>query len=706
MPRSLLVLALLCVLVAAPGRAQWTQLNGPLPPNVQGLGAGDGYLVLGTGMSDAGDVYRSVDGGQTWTNALLPNGGVFFTLAQGDTVFVGTYLSGLHRSTNGGQTWTELPVSGNSFSVMAAVGNALILGEGELGSAPLRRSTDGGDTWTVVGPTADYRDLLVQGQTVLAASYQNGIFRSTDGGQTWSPSNTGLPAGARLGALAAHQGAVFVGLRAPSAPALRVYRSGDGGASWAQVSVDLPDPAPYEIWGLASWRGALYAGLGWFTGGAVYRSTNGGVNWTLHAEGLPAGAASQAFLGTDVALWVGTTKGPYRKMTPDAPWTYAGHGTAEITGVASLLVDGETLFVGLTNNGGGGLGLWRTADRGETWTLLTNGLSDRAAIQALLRHGSTLFAGDYGTFPRGIYRSEDGGTTWTFSSSGIPTASIIHDIEAHDGALYVGAWEGLYRSTDDGFTWTTVPALSGVMTLTLWEGALYAGLNNGQVHRSTDGLTWVLASDGLSTGGRGIEELVVSRGTLYAATWGAGVFRFDGSVWTPAGLSGEYVGALFDVDGVLVGSSALDGTFYSVNGGDTWVPFEDGYAGGEVYELVADDEVLFIGSRGHGLWQRPLSDLPLPTAGAPEAPSQTVSLAVHPNPAATLATLRLEARTPGPARVEVLDALGRAVWRSSRVLAAGPNQVALDLHRLAPGVYTVRVVGAGATQQARLTVVR
>ncbi|HYE94929.1 MAG TPA: T9SS type A sorting domain-containing protein, partial [Rubricoccaceae bacterium] len=257
-----------------------------------------------------------------------------------------------------------------------------------------------------------------------------------------------------------------------------------------------------------------------------------------------------------------------------------------------------------------------------------------------------------------------------------------------------------------GFTWATVPAMSGVTALGTWEGALYLGRNNGLVYRSTDGLTWVLASDGLDTGGAGIEALVVSRGVLYAATWGAGVFRFDGSVWTPAGMGGGYVGALFDAGGVLVGSSALDGTFYSTNGGDSWVPFEEGYAGGQVHELAADGEVLFIGSRGHGLWQRPLSDLPLPTAGAPEAPSQTVSLAVHPNPAATLATLRIESPAARPARIEVADALGRVVWSSRHTLTAGPTPVVLDLRRFAPGVYTVRIVGAGATQQARLTVVR
>jgi photosystem II stability/assembly factor-like uncharacterized protein len=692
------------VLVAAPARAQWTQLGGPLPANVFGLAAGDGVLVLGSAEADAGDVFRSTDGGQTWANARLPNGGALFCFAHGDALFVGTYLSGLHRSTDGGQTWAEVAVTGSSFSTMASAGDALLLGQGLIGGGPIQRSTDGGLTWAPSSPVADTRALLPVGDAVLAATADDGVYRSADGGQTWALANAGLPADAQAQALALHGGAVFAGVRSPSAPALRVYRSDDGGASWAPSGGALPVTANLEFAALASWQGALYAGLGAFTGGAVYRSTDDGATWAPHADGLPAGAAGQVMTGVGDALWLGTDHGPFRKATPDGPWSYAGQGTTAITGVAALLVDGADLFVGLTNNGGGGRGLWRTADRGATWTRVAGGLEAGAAIRALLRHGSTLFAGDYGSFPRGLHRSEDGGTTWTFSSDGISPSTIIHVLHAHGGALLVGAHEALYRSTDGGFTWDDDLAMNDTRALATFEGALYAGRGAGGVDRSTDGgLTWAPFSDGLSPDD-GVEVLVVSRGRLYAATWGAGVYRLDGSTWQPLGV-GMFVGALVDVGGVLVAASALDGAFYSADEGATWAPFDEGYTGGEIYELAADAEALLIGSRGHGLWSRPLADLPVPTASPGALPAAS-GLAVRPNPARDRAVLHLAPRAAGRVDVEVLDALGRRVRTVTADLPAGPSALPLDVRGLAPGAYLVRVRGAGGAQQVRLTVVR
>jgi hypothetical protein len=46
----------------------------------------------------------------------------------------------------------------------------------------------------------------------------------------------------------------------------------------------------------------------------------------------------------------------------------------------------------------------------------------------------------------------------------------------------------------------------------------------------------------------------------------------------------------------------------------------------------------------------------------------------------------------------VADALGRRVMeRAFGALAAGPHEVSVDLGRMAPGVYVVRVEAAGET---------
>lgn len=76
-----------------------------------------------------------------------------------------------------------------------------------------------------------------------------------------------------------------------------------------------------------------------------------------------------------------------------------------------------------------------------------------------------------------------------------------------------------------------------------------------------------------------------------------------------------------------------------------------------------------------------------------------------PNPAAAQATLRLSAAPAGPARLELLDVLGRPVRRYLARPVGGTLSQEIDLAGLAPGVYAVRVALAdGRTFAKRLVV--
>lgn len=94
-----------------------------------------------------------------------------------------------------------------------------------------------------------------------------------------------------------------------------------------------------------------------------------------------------------------------------------------------------------------------------------------------------------------------------------------------------------------------------------------------------------------------------------------------------------------------------------------------------------------------------------PTAVATR-PRGLMTLHVDPNPARGRAALVLDAQTPGTARVEVVDLLGRRVLTVERPLGAGRQSLALDVGGLAPGPYVVRVEAGGEVGTARLTVVR
>jgi len=173
--------------------------------------------------SASGGVYRSTDGGLTWTqkNNGLPNTYATYVLVDSTNpqrIYVGLggvkstfslapgfYKGGVYVSTNGGDSWTALPVPAGVDSNIYV--NMVIRGENILyGSAQLH-GTD--------------------------ASTAMGFFRSTDGGQSWSVSN---PDGQTIYAFDAFHKNPNLIYGHDFSPGRKVHRSTDGGATWTQLS--------------------------------------------------------------------------------------------------------------------------------------------------------------------------------------------------------------------------------------------------------------------------------------------------------------------------------------------------------------------------------------------------------------------------------------------------------------------------------------
>src|ERR1044071_4174623 len=188
---------------------------------------------------DNGGVWRSTDFGSTWVPIFdgQPTGSIgAIAVAPSDpnTIYVGTGAGiirpdlavgdGVYKSTDGGKTWTHLGLRDSQMIAMIDVDptnpNRLFvaaLGH-PYGPNPQRgifRSTDGGQTFEKVLYKDEYtsgNDVRIDPSdpnTVYAAMWQQqqsyieggsfggtsgGIFKSTDGGTTWKPLSEGLPA--------------------------------------------------------------------------------------------------------------------------------------------------------------------------------------------------------------------------------------------------------------------------------------------------------------------------------------------------------------------------------------------------------------------------------------------------------------------------------------------------------------------------------
>ena len=124
---------------------------------------------------------------------------------------------------------------------------------------------------------------------------------------------------------------------------------------------------------------------------------------------------------------------------------------------------------------------------------------------------------------------------------------------------------------------------------------------------------------------------------------------------------------------------------------------------------VGPDGRLYIGIQGLGtfnwLW-RTTDPFVVAGEGAPATPL-ALSLTVRPNPAGASTSVVVTVPAPGDAVVTVLDVTGRAVATVHvGPMSAGETPFALDTSGWAAGVYVVRAAVGAQTQTARLVVAR
>jgi len=280
----------------------------------------------------AGGVWKTTDGGATWLpltdgTPISSVGALAIAPSNPNVIYVGTgeaaprgditYGDGVYKSVDGGRTWSHIGledtrqigaviVDPNNADIVlvAAFGHAF----GPNAERGVFRTADGGRSWTKVL----YRDARTgaidvcfdphDARIVYAALWQalrqpwnfssggpgSGLYRSTDGGISWTRlSGNGLPAGllGRIHVTVSGADSKRIYAMIESADG-GLYRSDDGGVHWRRVNSDgrLSQRAWYFSTILADPKKAdtLYA-----ENTGLFRSTDGGATFEL----LPARAA-------------------------------------------------------------------------------------------------------------------------------------------------------------------------------------------------------------------------------------------------------------------------------------------------------------------------------------------------------------------------------------------------------------------------------
>jgi photosystem II stability/assembly factor-like uncharacterized protein len=323
-----------------------------------------------------------------------------------NTFYFGAVAGGIWKTIDGGATWQALTDETPISSV------------GAIAVAPSNHDI----IYAGTGEAAPRGDI----------TYGDGVYKSVDGGKTWR--SVGLKDSRQIGALIVDPGNPDIVLVAALGHAFGpntergVFRTSDGGATWSKVlykdeqtgAIDVSfDPHNSSIVYAALWQ-ARRQPWNFSSGGpgsGLYRSTDGGLNWTrLSGNGLPGGVLGRIHVSVSGA----ESKRIYAMIE-------AGHG-----------------------------GLFRSDDGGANWQLVNSDgrLSQRAwyfsTILADPKDVDTVYAEN-----TGLFRSTDGGKTFNL----LPARHGDHHglwidptdpnriIEASDGGASI--------SFDGGKTWST-----------------------------------------------------------------------------------------------------------------------------------------------------------------------------------------------------------------------------------------------------------
>jgi hypothetical protein len=376
--------------------------------------------------------------------------------------------------------------------------------------------------------------------------------------------------------------------------------------------------------------------------------------------------------------------------------------------------------------------IYYSADNGITWIVSDSGITKQDIVERLVVHGKTLFAGS----SLHIYRSTDDGASWTpLSHPGRPFV-LSNDTSLYATlSIFSSQTSTLLKSTDDGANWWIMGSVPGaeVDAVIRHDGYLFAGGEKGIYRSSDEGANWTACNTGLPkdmySPTRGIQTLVSNGTTLFAGTWGYGLFASedDGNNWTLRNLLSGYVTTM-----VMHGSDiyASDdgpkggGVFHSSDNGIHWA--NEGLMSFGIKVLFVFGDFLFAGTSNNNLFRASLSYLTEVEASPSEVPAEFGLEQNYPNPFNPTTRIKytvggtggsgLGTREAGSGvsglgtsktSLIVYDLLGREVAvLVNEAKAQGTYEVRFDATTLPSGAYFYRLTAGGKVRTRTMMLIK
>jgi photosystem II stability/assembly factor-like uncharacterized protein len=569
-----------------------------------------------------GGVLKSTDFGQTWTNLfgnvpVISVGDIAIDPNITSTLYVGTgeansssfsFLgNGMYKSADAGQTWQHIGLENSAYIARVVVDysnsqRVFVAACGHLFSYDdqrgIYRTTDGGTSWQQVLFLTDSTaaiDLVqdpVNPLILYAAMWErtrgleyrnsfgnsSGIWKSTDGGDTWNELTNGVPTGSNVGriglTIAKSNPNVLYAFYDLANFEVGVYKTANGGQNWTRTN-----------------DGALQgmnSNFGWYLGQirvnpenenqvyvmgvSIFRSDNGGNSWNdLSNNNIHVDHHAMYFDETNNRVIEGNDGGLFYSNNSGSNWIKFYN--LPITQFYAIDIDylkPYRIYGGTQDN--------------NTIRTLTGGTSDWGAIlggdgmYTLVDYTNSSVI--YAEYQWGnLYRSDDGGFNMNYIAGQMPSDRVNWSAPLamdpfNPSLLYFGTYR-IWKSTNKGNSWTPVSGdltkggsdyfhtITTIAVSHINSSILVVGCGDGKLQVSENaGLNWSDRTAGLPD--RWITHVAtdpVDVNTIYATLSG---FRWDES---------------------------LPHVFKSTNLGQTWIDISGNLPEFPVNDLVLDPMV-------------------------------------------------------------------------------------------------------------------
>ena len=662
----------------------------------------------------AGGVWKTDDAGSYWENisdgyfTSAAVGAIAVSEADPNVIYAGTgehtirgdvsYGDGVYKSTDGGQSWTNIGLretkhiskirihpQNPDLVYVAALGHAF----GPNEERGVYRSQDGGQTWQKVlfrRDKAGAVDLSMDSTnprvlyvtiweavrnfwSLTSGGPDSSIYKSIDGGETWVEltGNPGLPEGlkGRMGIAVspANPARVWAIIEAKDERA-GMYRSDDGGATWQQTSSnrDLIHRPWYYCHVFADPQDAETV---YVLNLKMWKSTDGGVTFnditTPHGdnhdlwidpanpqrmiEGNDGGACVSYTGGKSWSSIYNQLTGQFYHLAVDNQYPYRVYGTQQDNSSISVPSASEKGAISWMD--------CYPAGTGESGYIAVN--PDDANIVFVGAVGSS--PGGGGALQRYDHRTKQIRlvTVWPEAYTGWGVDDIRYRFawtfpivfSAHDSKVLYTCGNHVFRTTDEGSSWEAISpdltrddkskfaASGGPITLdtsgaehygTVFAfaesphipGLLWAGSDDGLLHISKDnGETWTnitppdLAEWSLISV---IEPSPHHEATAYVS---ATRYKLDdyqpylyktvdfGQSWQQIDFPEGEITRVVREDPARQGllyAGTESGLFISFDDGDNWQRFNGNLPVVPIYDMVVKDTDLVVATHGRAFW--------------------------------------------------------------------------------------------------------